>query len=204
MTYLPDVQAKFIAEMKLKFKFEILPAKGPKEAVTESDLVVTSGPILKHPTPSIEKDWLKPGGFGSAVDFDSYWTGPAMAQMDKVSTDDHAQFEYYHTSRIFSTHPRLLMRTWDNWQPVRNLGGDLRRSEPWRSTWGWPWMIWLSHRKFTGGQGKRESAPGCRYKRLGLRNKTPIRLGVLSPGYSDQFDSPKIVINNRKIACKSG
>jgi ornithine cyclodeaminase/alanine dehydrogenase-like protein (mu-crystallin family) len=102
---LPEVQAKFIEEMKAKFRFEILPAKGPKEAVMESDLVVTSGPILKHPTPTIEKDWLKPGGFGSAVDFDSYCTGPAMAQMDKVSTDDHAQFQYYKTSGYFSQTP---------------------------------------------------------------------------------------------------
>jgi ornithine cyclodeaminase/alanine dehydrogenase-like protein (mu-crystallin family) len=102
---LPEVQAKFITEMKKKFKFEILPAKSPKDAVMASDLVVTSGPILKHPTPTIEKDWLKPGGFGSAVDFDSYWTGPAMSQMDRISTDDHAQFEYYRESGYFSQTP---------------------------------------------------------------------------------------------------
>ena len=102
---LPEVQAKFIEEMRSKFKFEIIPAKGPKEAVQESDLVVTSGPILKHPTPIIEKDWLKPGGFGSAVDFDSYWTGPAMNQMDRISTDDHAQFQYYRESGYFQETP---------------------------------------------------------------------------------------------------
>lgn len=102
---LPEVQAKFIEDMKAKYKFEILPVNGPKEAVQESDLVVTSGPILKHPTPSIEKDWLKPGGFGSAVDFDSYWTGAAMQQMDRISTDDHAQFQYYKTSGYFGQTP---------------------------------------------------------------------------------------------------
>lgn len=102
---LPEAQGKFIAEMKKKYKFEILPAKSPKEAVMASDLVVTSGPILKHPKPTIEKDWLKPGGFGSAVDFDSYWTGAAMAQMDKISTDDHEQFAYYRTSGYFGQTP---------------------------------------------------------------------------------------------------
>jgi ornithine cyclodeaminase/alanine dehydrogenase len=102
---LPEVQMKYIEEMKLKYKFEIVPAKGPKEAVMASDLVVTSGPILKHPSPTIEKDWLKPGGFGSAVDFDSYWTGPALAQMDRISTDDHAQFQYYRTSGYFGQTP---------------------------------------------------------------------------------------------------
>ncbi len=102
---LPEAQAKYIKEAKAKYKFEVLPAKGPKEAVVEADLVVTAGPILKHPTPIIEKDWLKPGGFGSAVDFDSYWTGPAMAQMDKISTDDHEQFQYYRTVGYFTQTP---------------------------------------------------------------------------------------------------
>jgi ornithine cyclodeaminase/alanine dehydrogenase len=121
---LPEVQAKFIEEMKTKFKFEILPAKGPKEAVMESDLVVTSGPILKHPTPTIEKDWLKPGGFGSAVDFDSYWTGPAMAQMDRISTDDHAQFQYYRTSGYFQQTP----------DPYANLGELAAGQKPGRGS----------------------------------------------------------------------
>jgi ornithine cyclodeaminase/alanine dehydrogenase len=102
---LPEVQAQFVKESKVKYKFEIISAKGPKEAVVESDLVVTSGPILKHPTPTIEKDWLKPGGFGSAVDFDSYWSGAAMAQMARISTDDHAQFQYYKASGYFHETP---------------------------------------------------------------------------------------------------
>jgi ornithine cyclodeaminase/alanine dehydrogenase len=102
---LPDVQEKFVAEMKSKFKFEISGVKEPKQAVVESDLVVTSGPILKHPTPTIEKDWLRPGAFGSAVDFDSYWTGESLAQMDRISTDDHAQFQYYKSVGYFQQTP---------------------------------------------------------------------------------------------------
>ena len=102
---LPDVQEKFIAEMTKRFDFEIIGVKGPKQAVIESDLVVTSGPILKHPTPVIEKDWLRPGAYGSAVDFDSYWTGEALAQMDRISTDDHAQFQYYKSVGYFQQTP---------------------------------------------------------------------------------------------------
>lgn len=71
----------------------------------ESDLVVTSGPILKHPTPTIQKDWLQPGAFGSAVDFDSYWTAEALAQIDLISTDDHAQFQYYQSIGYFQNTP---------------------------------------------------------------------------------------------------
>ena len=102
---LPDVQEKFIAETTHRFGFEILGVDEPKQAVVESDLVVTSGPILKHPTPVIEKDWLRPGAYGSAVDFDSYWTGEALAQMDRIGTDDHAQFQYYKSVGYFQQTP---------------------------------------------------------------------------------------------------
>src|SRR5512141_1315350 len=102
---LPDVQEKFIAEMKACFDFEITGVNDPKQAVVESDLVVTSGPILKHPTPTIQKDWLHPGAYGSAVDFDSYWTGEALAQMNRISTDDHAQFQYYKSVGYFQQTP---------------------------------------------------------------------------------------------------
>jgi len=102
---LPEVQEKFIVEMSNRFSFEIIGVKEPKQAVIESDLVVTSGPILKHPTPAIEKDWLRPGAYGSAVDFDSYWTGEALAQMDCISTDDHAQFHYYKSVGYFQQTP---------------------------------------------------------------------------------------------------
>jgi ornithine cyclodeaminase/alanine dehydrogenase len=102
---LPAVQEKYVAEMKAKFGFEVIGVKDPKQAVVESDLVVTSGPILKHPTPTIDKDWLRPGAYGSAVDYDSYWTGAALAQMDRISTDDHAQFQYYKSVGYFQQTP---------------------------------------------------------------------------------------------------
>jgi len=102
---LPEAQEKYVAEMRAKFDFEIIGVREPKQALVESDLVVTSGPILKHPTPTIEKDWLKSGAFGSAVDFDSYWSGEALAQMDHISTDDHAQFQYYKSVGYFQQTP---------------------------------------------------------------------------------------------------
>ena len=102
---LPDVQEKFVADMSSRLNLEILGVSDPKQAVVESDLVVTSGPILKHPTPAIEKDWLRPGAYGSAVDFDSYWSGAALAQMDRISTDDHAQFQYYKSVGYFQQTP---------------------------------------------------------------------------------------------------
>ena len=101
----PDKQKLYVGEMSVKLGIEVIGVDDPRKAVVESDLVVTSGPILKHPTPTIQKDWLKPGAFASAVDFDSYWTGEALAQMDKISTDDHDQFQYYRTVGYFQNTP---------------------------------------------------------------------------------------------------
>jgi ornithine cyclodeaminase/alanine dehydrogenase len=107
--YIYDVdkqrQESYAAEMGAKLALEIVQVQEPRLAVVESDLVVTSGPILKHPTPSIEEGWLQRGAFGSAVDFDSYWQPRAMAQMDRIATDDHAQFHYYRGIGYFGQTP---------------------------------------------------------------------------------------------------
>ena len=105
MIFIPIGLHQYVDEMSTKLGVEIIGVKEPKQAVVESELVVTSGPILKHPTPAIQKDWLQPGAFGSAVDFDSYWSAGALAQMDRISTDDHAQFEYYKSVGYFQTTP---------------------------------------------------------------------------------------------------
>jgi ornithine cyclodeaminase/alanine dehydrogenase len=101
----PDRQQRYVEEMSGRLSVEVLGVDEPKKAVVDSDLVVTSGPILKHPTPTIQKDWLPPGGFGSAVDFDSYWTAAALSQVDRISTDDHAQFQYYKSIGYFQATP---------------------------------------------------------------------------------------------------
>jgi len=102
---LPEAQARYVEEMSRKLDLEIVAVKQPREAAEQADLIVTAGPILKHPQPTIEKDWIKPGTFASAVDFDSYFTGAAMAQMDRISTDDHAQFQYYKSIGYFQQTP---------------------------------------------------------------------------------------------------
>ncbi len=102
---LPEVQERYVQEMSIRLGIEVTGVQNPRQAVEASDLVVTSGPILKHPTPTIEQDWLQPGAFGSAVDFDSYWSPDALAQMDRISTDDHAQFRYYASVGYFQHTP---------------------------------------------------------------------------------------------------
>jgi len=92
------------------------------QAVVDLDLVVTSGPILKHPQPVIEADWLAPGAFASPVDFDSYWQGPALQQADKLATDDLAQMDYYRSEGYFGETP----------QPYADLGEIVAGRKPGR------------------------------------------------------------------------
>lgn len=102
---LSDVQRRYVEETSHKFGVEVIGVDTPRKAVVESDLVVTSGPILKNPSPTIDQDWLRPGAFASAVDLDSYWTPAAMRQMDRVSTDDLAQFQYFRSAGYFQHTP---------------------------------------------------------------------------------------------------
>lgn len=96
---------RYAEEMAARLGVEVKVADRPRDAVRDADLVVTAGPILKDPTPTIDKGWLKPGAFASAVDFDSYWHPAAVAQCDHLSTDDHAQFAYYRSAGYFQRTP---------------------------------------------------------------------------------------------------
>jgi ornithine cyclodeaminase/alanine dehydrogenase-like protein (mu-crystallin family) len=101
-----QVAEDFAREMSKKFDVEIEVVKKPEDAVKKMDLVVTSGPILKKPTPTIEANWLAEGSFASPVDFDSYWTGSALQQIDKLATDDQGQMQYYRDVGYFQQTPR--------------------------------------------------------------------------------------------------
>ena len=92
-------------EMRDLMGIEVIGVAEPRDAVGESELVVTSGPILLHPDPTIQAGWIRPGTFASAVDFDSSWTGAALAEFDKVATDDYQQFHYYREHGYFAKTP---------------------------------------------------------------------------------------------------
>lgn len=118
----PAALKAFIEEMSPKLGLEIAAVSEPRRAVEGSDLVVTAGPLLKTPDPVIEKDWLQPGAFAGAVDFDSYWKTESLLQMDKLATDDIAQFQYYRTVGYFQETP----------DPYADLGEILAGRKPGR------------------------------------------------------------------------
>lgn len=101
----PEIAERYAKEMSKALNLDIEPVKRLAEAVKGLDLVVTSGPILKHPKPLIEAGWLAPGAFASPVDFDSYWKGEALRQIHKLATDDLAQMRYYRQEGYFKETP---------------------------------------------------------------------------------------------------
>jgi len=113
-----------IAELGQEFRgLRLLPAAFPEEAVRGADIVVSAGPILKHPRPSIQREWLKPGCLGLPVDFDAMWTGPAL-NLDRYLVDDLAQYRYYEQQGFFGAAPA----------PVGDLGDLLTGRCPGRLT----------------------------------------------------------------------
>ncbi len=117
-----DIARRFSSEMGSKLGLDIEPAANPREAVTGMDLVVTSGPILKDPSPVIEAGWLSPGVFASPVDFDSYWKPEALREFDKLATDDRSQMDYYRKEGYFRQTP----------EPYADLGEIITGKKPGR------------------------------------------------------------------------
>ncbi|UCF98689.1 MAG: hypothetical protein JSV89_03920 [Spirochaetaceae bacterium] len=84
---------------------EVVAASEPRQAVEDMDMVVTAGPIVRPPHATINAGWLSEGAFISMVDFDSFWSGEALAELDKFTTDDIPQLEHYKTLGYFQSIP---------------------------------------------------------------------------------------------------
>jgi ornithine cyclodeaminase/alanine dehydrogenase len=102
---LPEIAQAYAEEMGQKLGLDINPVSEAFSAVQGADIVVTSGPILKNPTPVIESGWLSEGAFACPVDFDSYWKGETLYSVDKLATDDIKQIRYYKKIGYFKNTP---------------------------------------------------------------------------------------------------
>jgi ornithine cyclodeaminase/alanine dehydrogenase-like protein (mu-crystallin family) len=98
---------KYAQEMTRLFDVAVIPVTHPREAVSESDIVVTAGPILRKPHGTIQPGWLPAGAFASLVDFDSYWHADALREVDKFTTDDVPQLQHYRDIGYFHNIPPI-------------------------------------------------------------------------------------------------
>jgi len=102
-----EASQTYASEMTSKHGVSVSVVGSPREAVEGCDLVVTAGPILKNPAPTIEASWFQDGGFACPLDFDSYWKPEAMRSVDKFCTDDREQIGYYRTVGYFKDIPEI-------------------------------------------------------------------------------------------------
>ena len=102
-----DTVNRYVEEMRKDTGLNVRIAGSPEEAVQDSDIIVTAGPILKEPHPVIEDVWVKSGVFASPVDFDSYWKKSAFENCDKFVTDDKDQCLYYKSLGYFQHIPQI-------------------------------------------------------------------------------------------------
>lgn len=98
---------RYVLDMTKKYGLHVVPVNSPKKAVEGCDIVVTAGPILKHPKPVIEASWFDDGSFACPLDFDSYWKPQAMHSMHKFCTDDLEQLRYYQSVGYFHDIPNV-------------------------------------------------------------------------------------------------
>jgi ornithine cyclodeaminase/alanine dehydrogenase len=96
---------RYVEEMRTEYELRVVGADSPRKAVEGCDIVVSAGPILKHPTPVIEASWFEDGSFACVLDFDSYWKPEALHSMDKFCTDDREQLDYYKKQGYFRDIP---------------------------------------------------------------------------------------------------
>lgn len=103
-----DRAERFNAEMSRLFTgLEFSVAPSPREAVEGADVVVTAGPILSDPRPSIEAAWLKPGVFVCPLDYGSYVKPECFRRADRFLTDDVTQITDQRNACYFPEMPPL-------------------------------------------------------------------------------------------------
>ena len=99
--------SRFADEMAAAHGLTATAVETPREAVSGCDVVVTAGPILRRPHATIKAGWVEAGAFVSAVDFDSYFDARALAEFDKVTTDDVAQLHHFRDVGYFQSFPPI-------------------------------------------------------------------------------------------------
>ncbi len=103
----PERRTGYAQEMTSQLGIEVVPVSDARQAVVNSEIVVTAGPILRKPHATILPGWFAEGAFASLVDFDSYWHPAALREADKFCTDDVPQLEHYREIGYFQNIPPI-------------------------------------------------------------------------------------------------
>jgi ornithine cyclodeaminase/alanine dehydrogenase len=92
-------------------------AAGWEDALDGAEIVVTAGPIIENPEPSIRPGHLGERWLALPIDFDFYFRPETVAAAEVFLADDVGQFEYYRELGHFQGWPA----------PEGNVGEGLGR-----------------------------------------------------------------------------
>ena len=92
-------------------------ASGWEDALDGAEIVVTAGPIIEDPEPSIRPEHLGERWLALPIDFDFYFRPETVAAAEMFLADDIGQFEYYRELGHFQGWPA----------PEGNVGEGLGR-----------------------------------------------------------------------------
>jgi ornithine cyclodeaminase/alanine dehydrogenase-like protein (mu-crystallin family) len=102
-----DAAEAYARELAPKYNLKIDVTANAEDAVRNADVVISGGPILTPPQPTIQPDWLAKGVVGITIDYDSYWTPAAMQCMDLIVTDDRGQIDHLKEYGLFLGVPKI-------------------------------------------------------------------------------------------------
>lgn len=92
-----------------KYGIECIAVATHEEAVRESDIIITAGPITHTPDRIIEAAWIKPGALLVPVDYDCMFKAGAIESVTRrCFTDDSAQYRHFKGMGYFPHSPEDL------------------------------------------------------------------------------------------------
>ena len=75
---------------------------GPREAVEGADVIITAGPIVQHPEPTLTAEWLQDAHLLLPIDFDFSAHNRAIDAAELFLVDELDQFTYYRDQGHFA------------------------------------------------------------------------------------------------------
>lgn len=102
----PEHAARLADEMASRLGVAIETVPTAVEAVREADIVVSSAPIRKRPSPAVTEGVVEEGAWFCALDFDATIDGAAMSEMDRIVVDDDEQLRFFRSIGYFRRTPR--------------------------------------------------------------------------------------------------
>lgn len=99
----------FILQQSKKYSIEFLASSTAKDAIIDSDIVVTSGPIKLDADRVIEASWIKPGAMLAPLDFDCMFKAQALETVaSHIFVDDIGQYQHFKSVGYFKHSPEIL------------------------------------------------------------------------------------------------